>query len=73
MYLPHDIDHKTAIHLILTNQLENMYSTELPTYLEGLDALQIQENSTDLVRPELDDESITSTTKVMPSRLHTCP
>ncbi len=24
MYLPPDIDHETAIHLILTNQLENM-------------------------------------------------
>jgi hypothetical protein len=46
VYLPHDIDHKTAIHLILTNQLENMQSVGLPTSLEGLDALDVQENST---------------------------
>ena len=67
MYLPHDIDHETAIHLILSNQLENMQSDGLSTSLEGLDALQVQENSTYPVRPELDDEPITITTEVMPS------
>jgi hypothetical protein len=73
MYLPHDIDHETVIHLILANQLENMQSAGLPTSLEGLDALQVQENSTYPVRPELDNEPTISTTEVMPSQLRTCP
>jgi hypothetical protein len=73
MYLPNDTDHETAINLILTNQLENMHSAGLPTSLEGLDALQVQENSTYPVRLELDDEPITNTTEVIPSQLRTCP
>ena len=66
MYLPHEIDHEKAIQLILKTQLENMQSNGLPTSPEGLDALQVQEHSTYPVRPELDDEPITSTTKVTP-------
>ena len=50
-----------------------MQSVGLPTYLEGLDALQVQENSTYPVRLEFDDEPVTSTTEVMPSQLRTCP
>jgi hypothetical protein len=73
MYLPHDTGHETAIHQILTNQLENMHSAGLPTSLEGLDALQVQENSIYHVRTELDEEPITSTTEVIPSQLRTRP
>ena len=73
MYLPHDTDHETAIHPILTNQIENLHSAGLPTSLEGLDALHVQENSTYPVRPKLDDEPITITTEVMPSQMRTCP
>jgi len=72
MYLPHDIDHETAIHLILNNQLANMQSTGLPTSPEGLDALQVQEKSTYPVRQELDDEPITNTTEVISPQLRTC-
>ena len=72
MYLPHDVNHETAMHLILTNQLANMQSVGLPTSPEGLDALQVQENSTYPVRPELDDEPITNTTEVIPTQLRTC-
>ena len=46
MYLPHNAVHETAVHQILTNHLEAMHSAGLPTSMEGLDALQIQENST---------------------------
>jgi hypothetical protein len=73
MYLPHDVDHKTLILTILTNQLTQMQSAGLPMSPEGLDALQVQENSTYPVSPELDDEPITNTTEVSPSQLHTCP
>ena len=62
MYLPHDSDHKAIIRTILTNQLAHMQSAGLPTSPEGLDALQVQENSTYPVQPEYDDEPITSTT-----------
>ena len=62
MYLPHDTDHNTAIHLILSNQLDNMRADGLPTSSEALEALQVQDNSTYPVRPEMDDEPITSTT-----------
>jgi len=67
MYLPHDIARGTAVHQSLTNQLGNMQSVGLPTSLEGLHALQVQENSTYPVRPELDDEPITIKTEVIPS------
>ena len=46
MYLPHDVKHKTTILTILTDQLVQMQPAGLPTSPEGLDALQIQENST---------------------------
>ena len=50
-----------------------MQSVGLPTSPEGMDALQVQENSTYPARPELDDEPITITTEVTPSQLRTCP
>ena len=50
-----------------------MQSAGLPTSLEGLDALQVQENSTYPVHPKLDDEPITNTTEVIPPQLRTCP
>ena len=56
LYLPHGIDHKTAIHQILSNQLDNMHNSGLPTSSEGLEALKVQENSNYPVRPEIDDE-----------------
>jgi len=46
MYLPHDADHKTIIKPILINQLVHMQSAGLLTSPDGLDALQVQENST---------------------------
>jgi hypothetical protein len=46
MYLPHDADHKTIIKTILTNPLVHTQSAGLFTCPEGLDALQVQENST---------------------------
>ena len=49
--LPHDVDHKTTIHTILTNQLTQMQAAGLPISQDGLDALQVQENSTYLVTP----------------------
>ncbi len=52
MYLPHDADHKAIIRTILTNQLAHVQSAGLPTSPEGLDALQVQENSTYPVQPE---------------------
>jgi hypothetical protein len=73
MYLPHDVDHKTAILTILTNELAHMQSVGLPTSPEGLDALQVQENSTYPIRIELDDEPIAITTEVIPSQLRTFP
>ena len=73
MYLPRDVDHKTTILTILTNQLVQMQSAGLPKSPEGMDALHVQENSTYPVCPKLDDEPITSTTEVMPSQLRTCP
>jgi hypothetical protein len=50
-----------------------MQSAGLPTSPEGLDALKMEENSTYLVCPELDDEPITNTTEVTPFQLRTCP
>ena len=38
-----------------------------------MEAVQVQENSTYLVCPKLDDEPITTTTEVIPSQLRTCP
>jgi len=73
MYLPHDSDHKSIIRTILTNQLAHMRSAGRPTSPEGLNALQVRENSIYLVQPEYDDEPITSTTQVIPSQLNTCP
>jgi hypothetical protein len=67
MYLPHDADHKTTIRTILTNQLTHMQSSGLLTSPEGLDAIQVQENSTYPVHPEYDDEPITNTTQGIPS------
>ena len=46
MYLPHDMDFELAVRLILTNQLDNMKAAGLPTSPEGLEALQVHENST---------------------------
>jgi hypothetical protein len=60
MYLPHDADHNTSIPTILTTQLTHMQSAGLPTSPEGLDALQVQENSTYPAQPEYDDEPITN-------------
>jgi hypothetical protein len=51
MYLSHDIDHKTSINSILTNQLAQMQAAGLPTSPEGLDALHVHENSTYPVNP----------------------
>jgi len=73
MYLPNDVDHKATINAILTNQLAQMQYVGLPTFLEGLDAIQVQENSTYPITLEFDDEPITSTTKVIPTHLRTCP
>jgi hypothetical protein len=39
IYIPHDIDYKTTINTILTNQLAHMQSAGLPTSPEGMDAL----------------------------------
>jgi hypothetical protein len=41
MYLPHEINHKTTISTILNNQIAQMQSVGLPTFPEGLDALQV--------------------------------
>jgi hypothetical protein len=73
MYLPHEVDHNTNIYDILTNQLAHMQSAGLPTSTDGLDALQVQENSNYPVQPEYDDEPITNTTQVIPSQVNTCP
>jgi hypothetical protein len=54
-YLPHDVDYKTTIRTILTSQLTHMQTAGLPTSLEGLDAIQVQENSTCPVHPEYND------------------
>jgi hypothetical protein len=72
LYLPHDVDHKGTIQSIITHQLTQMQAAGLPTSLEDLDALQIQENSTYPFTPELDDEPITRTTEVIPAHLRTC-
>jgi len=50
-----------------------MQSAGFPTSPEGLDALQVQENSICPVQPEYDDEPITNTIQVIPSQLNTCP
>ena len=50
-----------------------MQDAGLPTSLEGLDALQVHEDSTYPVTPKLDDEPITSTTEVIPAHLLTSP
>jgi len=71
--LPHDINHKTTILTFINNHLTQMQSLGLPTSPGGLDALQVEENSTYPVCPELDDEPITNTTEVIPSQLRTCP
>jgi hypothetical protein len=73
MYLPHDVDHKITIQTMLKNHFSHVQAAGLPKSPEGLDALQVQENSTYSVHPELDDEPITSTTQVIPSQLSTCP
>ena len=73
MYLPHDINNKTTILTILNNQLTKMQSIGLPTSPDGLDALQVEKNSTYPVCPELDDEPFISATEVIPSQLRTCP
>jgi hypothetical protein len=73
VYLPNDADHKTLIKTILTNHLAYMQSAGLPTSPEGLDALQVQENSTYPVKPEYDDKPITNTTQVTPSQLNNRP
>ena len=73
MYLPHDADHKTIIKTILTNRLVHMQPAGLPTSPEGLDALQVQDNSAYSVQSEYGDEPITNTTQVTPSQLNTCP
>jgi hypothetical protein len=73
MYLPHDADHKTIIKTILASQLVHMQGDGLPTSPEGLDALQVKENSTYPVQPEYDDKPLTGTTQVLPPQLHTCP
>jgi hypothetical protein len=62
IYLPHDIDYKHTLYTILANQLTQMQSAGLPTSLDGLEALQVTENSTYPITPEFDDEPITSTT-----------
>jgi hypothetical protein len=67
LYLPHDVDFKTTLRAILNHQLTHMQTADLPTSMEGLDALKVQENSTYPVQPEIDDEPITSTTQVLPS------
>jgi hypothetical protein len=73
MNLPHDTDYKDAIKTILAQQLTHMQTTCLPTSTKGLHALQVEEISTYLAQPELDDEPITSTTRLTPPRLDTCP
>ena len=73
MYLIHDAGHKTIIKTILLNQLVHMQSAGLTTSPDGLNALQVQENSTYPVQPEYDDEPITNTAHVTPSQLNTCP
>ena len=45
MYLPHEVDHRTTIRTILTNQIAHMQSAGLLTSTDGFDALQVQENS----------------------------
>jgi hypothetical protein len=58
---------------MLKNQLTHMQATGLPTSPEGLDALQVQEDSTYPVHPELDDEPIANNTQVIPFQFNTCP
>jgi hypothetical protein len=49
IYFLLDVDHKTIIRTMLKNQLTHMQAAGFPTSPEGLDALQVQENSTDPV------------------------
>ena len=62
IYLPHDVVHKTRIRTVVKNQFAHMQFTGLSKSLGGLYALQVHENSTYPVHPELDDEPITNTT-----------
>ena len=73
MHLPRDFNHKATILLIIKKQLTQMQFVGPPTSPEGMDALQVEENSTYPVCPELDDEPKTSTTEVIPSQLRICP
>jgi len=73
VYLSRHVDQKTTIRTILNNQLTHMQATGVPTPPEGLDALQVKENSTYPAQPELDDEPVIITTQVIPTKLSTCP
>jgi hypothetical protein len=73
MYLPHDMDYKDAIRTILTHQLTHMQTACLLTSTEGTHALQVEEISTYPAQPELNDELLTSTTRLAPTHLDTCP
>ncbi len=55
MYLSHEVDHMITIQTILTIQLAHMQSAGLPSSTDGLDALQVQENSNYPVQPEYDN------------------
>jgi hypothetical protein len=66
MYLPHDMDYKLTVRTVLAHQLTHMQTAGLPTSLEGLNTLQVTDNSTYLVWPELDDEPIITTIQVIP-------
>jgi len=67
------MDYKDVIKTILTQQLTHMQIVGFPTSTEGLNALQVEEISTYPAQPELDDEPITSTTRLIPTHLDTYP
>jgi hypothetical protein len=73
LYLPHEVDLKATITTIINNQLAQMQAAGLPTSPEGLEALQVQENSDYPIIPEIDDDPHTNTTEVLPTHLRTCP
>ena len=73
LYLPHEVNIKATITSIINNQLAQMQTAGLPTSPDGLEALQVCENSDYPVHPEIDDEPITNITEVLPTQLRTCP
>jgi len=66
MHFTYDMDYKLTVRTVLAHQLTHMQTACLSTSLEGLNILQVIENWTYPVRPELDDEPIITSTQVTP-------